>query len=351
MIFFGSAGSPTLHDVIILLLVALITLVLTAITSSYVRLARRRPWVMLVDVLASLGVVWLSGGGALPYLPYALGSLVLLALQDDWVEALVVGLAFTFLDIGGLLVLNMLSGGDVSGAHLALRAVAPLGFIGVWALLGRLPGRVERTGTLADLWQNLAGSRPPSTEASGDPALRASAFADLRRDVTVRTGELGPQQRSSSQMLPAPRSESARHAIYDPAPGESLSFPAAVDLMALNLGSHGSAEMRLITLGVVRPLTGAQHSVLLRAAHEALLNIHQHSHASSALITISFEPQAVTLTVQDDGVGLLDGTYERPGMHALRAVRYRLAELEGQLAVFESDSGGVTLRATLPLDA
>jgi hypothetical protein len=31
-------------------------------------------------------------------------------------------------------------------------------------------------------------------------------------------------------------------------------------------------------------------------------------------------------------------------------VRYRLSELEGQLAVFEHESGGVTLRATLPLE-
>ncbi|NTV63260.1 MAG: ATP-binding protein, partial [Oscillochloris sp.] len=41
----------------------------------------------------------------------------------------------------------------------------------------------------------------------------------------------------------------------------------------------------------------------------------------------------------------------RPGMHSLRAVRYRLAELDGQFAVFESESGGVTVRATLPFES
>jgi signal transduction histidine kinase len=90
--------------------------------------------------------------------------------------------------------------------------------------------------------------------------------------------------------------------------------------------------------------------MLLRVAQEALLNIAQHSHAHHVLITIAFEPRALTLAIEDDGVGLLDGTYERPGMHALRALRYRLSELDGHLAVFESEIGGVTVRATLPME-
>ena len=49
-------------------------------------------------------------------------------------------------------------------------------------------------------------------------------------------------------------------------------------------------------------------------------------------------------------IHLIDGTYERPGLHALRAMQYRLAEHEGRLDVFELEGGGVTVRASLPLD-
>jgi len=58
----------------------------------------------------------------------------------------------------------------------------------------------------------------------------------------------------------------------------------------------------------------------------------------------------VALLIQDDGVGLLDGTHERPGLHALRAMQYRLAEFGGRLDVFETEGGGVTVRATMPLE-
>jgi signal transduction histidine kinase len=108
--------------------------------------------------------------------------------------------------------------------------------------------------------------------------------------------------------------------------------------------------VRTTVVGTVQPLSQAYHMVLLRCAQEALLNVQQHAHAHSVQIALTFEARAVTLVIQDDGVGLLDGTYERPGLHALRAVRYRLSELDGQLAVFESENGGVTVRATLPFE-
>ncbi|MFN3372105.1 MAG: ATP-binding protein, partial [Chloroflexus sp.] len=62
------------------------------------------------------------------------------------------------------------------------------------------------------------------------------------------------------------------------------------------------------------------------------------------------DDRSATLQVEDDGVGLLDGTYERPHLHALRALRYRVAEFDGQLAVFEGEQGGLTVRVTLPLE-
>ncbi|GIV92591.1 MAG: hypothetical protein KatS3mg056_1300 [Chloroflexus sp.] len=37
-------------------------------------------------------------------------------------------------------------------------------------------------------------------------------------------------------------------------------------------------------------------------------------------------------------------------LHALRALRYRITELDGQLAVFEGERGGLIVRVTLPLE-
>jgi signal transduction histidine kinase len=67
-------------------------------------------------------------------------------------------------------------------------------------------------------------------------------------------------------------------------------------------------------------------------------------------MTLRYDINSVALLIQDDGVGLVDGTFERPGLHALRAMHYRVSELGGRLDVFQTEGGGVTVRAAMPLD-
>jgi hypothetical protein len=327
----------------ILLLLGVINVAFTATAQSYVRLARRRPMLMALDILAGLVVIGIGGGEPLPFLPYALGALVLPALLGGWGGALIGSAGFIGLDLIGLM-LNTTEGA-LSLPLLAVRAAMPLAFASCWVAAGRLLIGSERLGALSDPRSDATTSKPAAGGAVSSSPVRLSAFADLDRDFNGRA-----QQRTVARLEPTPRADPTRHAIFDPAPTESLTFSAMIDQLAVSFGRQGGVEVRATTTGVVRPLTNVQHGMLLRLAQEALLNVSQHAHAQSVLITITFEPRAVTLAVQDDGVGLLDGTYERPGMHALRALRYRLAELDGQLAVFESESGGVTVRATLPID-
>jgi hypothetical protein len=93
----------------------------------------------------------------------------------------------------------------------------------------------------------------------------------------------------------------------------------------------------------------ARSLTLVKLAREALHNVRQHAQAHTATMTLAYAPGRVELSVRDDGVGLLDGTYERPGLHALRALHYRLAEMDGRLDVFEPHDGGLVVRGSLPL--
>jgi len=339
----GRAAASLPRDAGILLLLGVITVAATATAPRYVRLARRWPLLMLLDIIVGLVMVWMSGGDPLPFLPYALGSLVLPALLGGWGGAIIASTGFVGLDLLGALLNS--SGEAMSLPLLVLRAVVPVAFASCWIAVGRLLIGREQPDTSADIRQAVANSTPPTPEGSvSNAVVRLNTFADVDH-VGV-----GAQQRATARLEPTPRSDTARHAIFDPAPVESLSFCSMIDQLAINFGHQNSVEMRVTTVGVVRPLTNIQHRMLLRVAQDSLLNISQHARAHSVLITLTFEPCSVSLSVQDDGVGLLDGTYERPGMHALRALRYRLSELEGHLAVFEQESGGVTVRATLPME-
>jgi two-component system NarL family sensor kinase len=96
--------------------------------------------------------------------------------------------------------------------------------------------------------------------------------------------------------------------------------------------------------------------VLFRVLQESLTNVHRHSEASAVRVCLQRRPEAVILEIRDFGRGIpaeqLD-RLRRAGPEAgvgLAGMRERLRELTGRLEI-ESDSGGTSVRAVVPLYA
>ncbi|MDZ7789017.1 MAG: sensor histidine kinase [Xanthomonadales bacterium] len=89
-----------------------------------------------------------------------------------------------------------------------------------------------------------------------------------------------------------------------------------------------------------------QAEVLLRVVQEALTNAARHGPAENLKVRLQREADRLVLTVEDDG--RVAGEI-RPG-NGLTGMRERLAELEGSLDIARSESGGLKLTATLPLE-
>lgn len=341
----GRPAEALPRDAGMLLLLLVLTAVLTTVAASYARLARQRPAVLLLDLAASAAIVWMGGGTVLPFLPYALGALVLPALLFGARGALIAGLLFITVDLAGLILIAPETVGPTLLSTMLARGLAPLAFGFSWVAVGQF---LQQTPAAAQpaapppFGARPSDSRPGATPPPPNP--RSSLPNSLSRDLgaTPPAGGL-----PLSPIARIAGSASASQAIDDHS--LEIDLPAALDQLVAATNRQSDLSLRTVVIGAQR-LTLAQHTVLLRTAQEALQNVVRHAHARAVLITLTYERRAVTLVIQDDGVGLLDGTYERPGLHALRALRYRLAELDGHLDVFESDSGGVTVRATLPLD-
>src|SRR6202049_4778109 len=95
---------------------------------------------------------------------------------------------------------------------------------------------------------------------------------------------------------------------------------------------------------------------LFRVLQESLTNVHRHSGASEASIHFKQQGEAVILEVRDFGKGipeerlrLLRAVNADTGV-GLAGMRERLHELNGELEI-ESDAGGTSMRATVPLYA
>jgi hypothetical protein len=340
----------------LLLLSGVVNVIATAASINYVRITRQRWWFLSLDIVGSMVFVWITGSQFLPFLPLALGSLILPTLLYRWRGALLGALSFAALDITGLLVATQIDlTTSIAQSFSALRFLVPFGFVFVVGLLWQL---LQRSGThliesspgilpkpAPDPTQSQATIPNPNThrrDPAGEPEERTMATNAFDRPIG---SSFAIARVASERGL-----DTTRHVLSSPSQGISVHFGYALSQIVDGFHRTTGMDIRLRTLGSEQSLPLAQQQLLLRLAHESLLNVQQHAQAQVVLLTVQYEPRAVSMTIQDDGVGLLDGTYERPGVHSLRAMYYRVTELDGQLEVFEGQSGGVTVRAALPLE-
>jgi signal transduction histidine kinase len=85
---------------------------------------------------------------------------------------------------------------------------------------------------------------------------------------------------------------------------------------------------------------------LLRIAQEAVSNALRHGHARHIHLGLHAEADALTLSVRDDGVGLLRLLEETRGL-GLRIMRNRSAVIGGTLTVGPGEAGGTLVTCIL----
>ncbi|MBV9181502.1 MAG: ATP-binding protein [Acidobacteria bacterium] len=95
-------------------------------------------------------------------------------------------------------------------------------------------------------------------------------------------------------------------------------------------------------------------TALFRVLQEALTNVHRHSRSSSVEVRLTKDPSAITLTIQDHGVGMPPETLHRFRENGtsvgvgLAGMRERIKELSGTLNI-ESSPRGTFLKVAIPL--
>jgi len=100
------------------------------------------------------------------------------------------------------------------------------------------------------------------------------------------------------------------------------------------------------------PLDPACEAHLVRVCQSALGNVRRHSQARHVLVALDADAAAVTLLVEDDGVGFDPEAPRRRAAdgHGLLMMRERLEALRGSLVVDSSPGRGTRLTVRVPLD-
>jgi len=93
---------------------------------------------------------------------------------------------------------------------------------------------------------------------------------------------------------------------------------------------------------------------LFRVLQESLTNVHRHSRAKSAEISVDVDAEQVTIEIRDHGRGMpphvirqIEAETSKLGV-GLAGMRERIHELGGRFVV-SSDASGTTVQATIPL--
>jgi signal transduction histidine kinase len=89
---------------------------------------------------------------------------------------------------------------------------------------------------------------------------------------------------------------------------------------------------------------------LFRIAQEALTNIRRHAHARRVKLGLELSAEAVSLAVEDDGVGFAPGQADGRH-HGLAGMRHRVQMFAGGFSLASQPGQGTRIRASLPLPA
>jgi signal transduction histidine kinase len=104
--------------------------------------------------------------------------------------------------------------------------------------------------------------------------------------------------------------------------------------------------------GEVRRLPPAVELTLYRAVQEGLTNVRKHAGARRADVELDYQPERVTLRLQDDGAGSAVSTSPldaSSGSFGLFGLRERVHLLHGSLTVHTAPGKGFCLEITLPV--
>lgn len=112
----------------------------------------------------------------------------------------------------------------------------------------------------------------------------------------------------------------------------------------------GSTSTRWTVEGDEEPeVPEATRAVAYRIAKEALANVHKHAHAKHVVVQVRAAQGGLSLSVEDDGVGLGRGRLGSvPGHRGILTMQDRAAAAGGRCTIGNRPAGGTVVAAWLP---
>lgn len=316
-------------------------------------------------------------GAVLLFLPAAVlvgeTQLVTFALAPQCFTLLRLGTALRVLGVlgavpyaGWVLVWRPPAGEAGFRLLLAVATFAFAAFLGRWtiriidqsreraALIAGLEAGREEIARLSAAHGALAERERMSREIHDTLAQGFTSLLMLAQAVESELDHDPPRARRHVALMARTARENlaeARSLVADGSPAD-LAGASLADALRRLTGRHTAqtgAPARLRVAGTARPLPTAHEVVALRACQEALANTRKHAgNAVAVAVLLEYAPDALTLSVRDEGQGFDTGApHEGYGLAGLRA---RAEEAGGVASVRSAPGSGTSVTVRLPLN-
>ena len=340
----------THHD----LLLAVVALAWTPLSLLLLRQTQDAQWapaIWALDALAALGLVLGGGDWRSPFYVFALTTLVLPATSLPWRRAVAWGVCFSAAYGVVALLTNKLPNDTLTNTirletlatHLFVPVIVTTTLAYSSLLLERLRAARSQSERLA-----LQAERQRIAWELHDSAKQRVHAAHLM--LTALDGAIadGPSRQlldSATAELRAATSDMETSVAELRTPLDGRPVDVLLRERATELSQTGVARIDVTgRLPALPPLVAAH---TYRIAAEALTNAVRHAGCSAISVTLDGAPDAVTLTIVDDGIGM--PAEPRPGGHGLRSMHGRAETIGAELHIGPGPGGrGTAVALALP---
>ncbi|PYP55410.1 MAG: hypothetical protein DMD44_15185 [Gemmatimonadetes bacterium] len=129
---------------------------------------------------------------------------------------------------------------------------------------------------------------------------------------------------------------------------DELGLRAAIEWEAREFATRTGIECRVELPKGQPALDASRATAVFRIFQEALTNVARHAAANHVIVRLGLTPNALELTVQDNGRGIREGALHDSRSLGLLGMRERAENFHGNVTVAGNPGAGTTLTLTMP---
>ncbi len=177
--------------------------------------------------------------------------------------------------------------------------------------------------------------------------LQLEAAEDiLPANLKVASGHLNQARRLARQSL-----EEARRSVWALRPQglESGDLPSALKRLSERFAERSRTKMEFTLEGTPRSLPSGAEDHLFRIGQEAVTNALKHARAKRIRLELRYEPEKVSLLMEDDGKGFEPGVPGDPRGFGLVSMHERSKRIGASVTIHSTLGLGTRVMAELPV--